>query len=493
MALFVILVRLVFHLLFTNFNVESAAANLLDGLWLVLIIMITGLVNVLVDFRKMLARWGAANSPMLQAVALSLALIPEVVETLDRIRFAVNLRAKRKGLMMVRAILVPLFAASIDRAFELTSSIAQRKHTGKLAENLVTISGGSIGYSPTQNVLGHVNLELTPGQLLLITGPTGSGKSSLLKLIHCKYPQAALVSQIPKYSFVAETVLGELTVANPDEAKLHEVTTALGLSDKLTQDPTQLSAGWQQRVAIAAALVSGSNLLLMDEPFAALDESGIKALQTTLGSLKQLGAMVVVAEHRSELLENLADRNLQVADGTVTAGSFSPISPKAPTTVSADVTVIHGENGSGKTTYLKSLVRNEVVLVPQPASDILFLGSVKEELRRADLDASVQSGTSEEVFMRFAPDVNLEQNPQELSTGQKLALALSIQLVKPVKTILLDEPTLGFDELSKQRLIDTVASLPENLKVVIATHDEHLGPALNARITRMVGGVPFAN
>ena len=492
MALFVILVRLAFHLVFTNFNLESAAANLQDGLWLVAVIMITGLINVLVDFRKLLSRWRAQDSTILQAVALSLALIPEVVETIDRIRFAVTLRAKRKGLMLVRAILVPLFAASVDRALELTTAIAQRKQTGILTENALSIRGGSIGYSPTNNVLSNVNLELASGELLLITGPTGSGKSSLLKLIHSKYPKAALVSQIPKYSLVADTVLEELKFSNADELKFLEITAALGLTSVLAKDPKKLSAGWQQRVAIGAALASGSNLLLMDEPFAALDETGTKALQTTLENLKQIGAMVVVAEHRSENMENFADQMLQVVDGTLTQGIFSPVELLSPEAVGPEVTVIHGENGSGKTTYLKSLVSSDAVLVPQPASDILFLSSVREELRRADRDASVESGTSEEVFKRFAPEVNLDKNPQELSTGQKLALALSIQLVKPAKTILLDEPTLGFDASAKQRLIETVAALPDNLKVVVATHDEHLGQALNARITTMVGGVPIA-
>jgi energy-coupling factor transport system ATP-binding protein len=484
MAMSVVLVRLALHLAFTNFQLESALQNLKDGMWLALIILAFGAVNVLVDFRKLLQR-RQSSRPIVQAVTLSLALIPELLETLERIKFAVSLRAKRKGLALVRAILSPLLAASVDRAIELTNTMATRQRAGHKRLDRVSIHNGSIGYREGEDILHDVSLELASGELLMITGATGSGKSSLLKLIQSKYPSAALVTQIPRDSFLSETVRGELNYRN-SPSKLE----TFDLVEILDRNPRTLSAGWQQRVAIAAAISAGSNLLLLDEPFSALDDQGARALQLLLAKLKQQGKLVVVAEHRSELLQGLANTELQIIDGNVVTGVFTKNQYFEVRKIRPKVTVIHGENGSGKTTHLKSLAGLGAVLVPQPASDLLFMNSVAEELKQANKDADVAPGTAEELFAKFAPAVKLGENPQDLSTGQKLALALAIQLVKQKRTMLLDEPTLGFDEDAKAMLVEIIAELPNDLEVIIATHDEHLGQALQARELRMSGGVP---
>jgi energy-coupling factor transport system ATP-binding protein len=98
------------------------------------------------------------------------------------------------------------------------------------------------------------------------------------------------------------------------------------------------------------------------------------------------------------------------------------------------------------------------------------------------LDANQPIGTAAKVFFKFGPLVDLNQNPRDLSEGQKLALTISIQLVKPCKQLLLDEPTLGFDTPSRQKLVDAVFEISKGgIEVIVATHDLEFATAIANR------------
>lgn len=143
------------------------------------------------------------------------------------------------------------------------------------------------------------------------------------------------------------------------------------------------------------------------------------------------------------------------------------------------MTVLLGANGSGKTTRLRKLAELGAVLVPQPASDLLYLNTVGEELRQADRDANGEPGKAAKVFANFGFQIDLDANPRDLSEGQKLALAISIQLVKPTGQLLLDEPTLGFDTKSRQHLADTICEIAQSgHEVIVATHDLEFANAI---------------
>lgn len=149
-------------------------------------------------------------------------------------------------------------------------------------------------------VLDGINLSINAGEFVSVIGPSGCGKSTLLKIVAglldidsgavtiggsnisqaTKEKNIGLVPQAPAllpWRTVRENVQLP-TVINPKANKertmqnADEILTSFGLGDALDKYPSQLSGGMQQRVAIARAFVFNPSILLMDEPFSALDE-----------------------------------------------------------------------------------------------------------------------------------------------------------------------------------------------------------------------------
>jgi energy-coupling factor transport system ATP-binding protein len=206
----------------------------------------------------------------------------------------------------------------------------------------------------------------------------------------------------------------------------------------------------------------------------------------TLKELKEQKITVVVAEHRIEELQETSDAFLTLDEGILTERFPERTELKGRISPTGNVLALLGSNGSGKTTKLRKLAESGGTLVPQPASDLLYLDTVAEELKQADIDANQPSGSAARLFYKFGPRVNLNQNPRDLSEGQKLALAISIQLVKPLKQLLLDEPTLGFDTPSRQQLVDTIFEIAQvGTEVIVATHDLEFATAIANRTERL--------
>lgn len=484
MALFVVLVRLGLHLIFVRFTPESVIGNLVEGLLLALWVIAFGALNLLVDFRKLLTKPRQSRLGIFKAGSLALSLIPEYLETIERVKRASTLRGDRKGLKLVRAITVPVLAASIDRALQIATTLNQRGNAGTGSIDGIRLTGGTIGYANDEPTLRDVKLSAAPGDLVLVTGTTGSGKTSFLRLIQAKYPGASYVNQVPKLGFISDTVREELG------ANL-KVAEHLGLAHLLKSDPQTLSAGWQQRLAIAAAIASGSKLLLLDEPFSTLDDSASQELQQLLGKLKTEGFVLVVTEHRSELLAPLASQKFQITKGALIPGLAPRVKLNVLAKRNPEVNVIFGPNGSGKTTYLRKVAKSGSALVPQPACDLLFMPTVREELQLSDQDGNRVAGFSEAIFRRFVPNPNIELNPTELSAGQQLTLAICIQLSKGGGELLLDEPTLGLDQAAKQELLNQLGNLPAEVRVTVATHDYEFADAVNGRLHQMNRGEPI--
>lgn len=157
--------------------------------------------------------------------------------------------------------------------------------------------------------LSHISLDVPPGQFTCIIGPSGCGKSTLLRiigglanptwgeaLIHGAPPHAAQRSREVGFVFQDPSLLPWRTVLQnvnlpleidsirktrpiPDAADLLQI---MGLSQFRDYYPHQLSGGMQQRVAIARALSFNPSLMLMDEPFGALDEITRSAMRYEL-------------------------------------------------------------------------------------------------------------------------------------------------------------------------------------------------------------------
>jgi len=134
---------------------------------------------------------------------------------------------------------------------------------------------------PPVKALDRIDLEVPPGEFVALLGPSGCGKSTLLNLI------AGFESPT---SGVLQVVFGPKVQGLPKaeyEERANEMISIVGLQDFKNHLPVQLSGGMRQRVGIARILTLGSRVLLMDEPFGALDAQTRLTMQELLLSVWQ--------------------------------------------------------------------------------------------------------------------------------------------------------------------------------------------------------------
>jgi len=186
-----------------------------------------------------------------------------------------------------------------------------------------------------KKVLDKLNLEVEEGELLVILGPSGHGKSKTLEIIaglekpdqgEVYYGASSVNSWSPlernigivfqdyalfPHLTVEDNILFGLKVRREkaDRTKLEELLEILQLKELTDRYPHQLSGGQQQRVALARALVIQPHLLLLDEPFSALDAQLRHSLRRELKSLqRQLGITTICVTHDHSEAYTLGDR-----------------------------------------------------------------------------------------------------------------------------------------------------------------------------------------
>jgi putative ABC transport system ATP-binding protein len=208
-----------------------------------------------------------------------------------------------------------------------------------------TLSADRVRYERAGRlILDDVTVAAYPNQVLAVTGPSGSGKSSLLALLAgLEQPDAGTVNRagpspgegVPAgYGLVLQGygLVSVLTAAENVEVVLQgqrvdrtevrdraeDVLDAVGLADVADHLVEQLSGGQQQRVAIARALVTGPAVLLADELTAELDHVSRQRVLERVFGLAQAGSTVVLCTHDPELAAG-CHREIQLTNGTVTA------------------------------------------------------------------------------------------------------------------------------------------------------------------------------
>ncbi|AFZ31192.1 ABC exporter ATP-binding subunit, DevA family [Gloeocapsa sp. PCC 7428] len=206
-----------------------------------------------------------------------------------------------------------------------------------------------------KQVLFDINLEIFPGEIVIMTGPSGSGKTTLLSLIGglrsaqkgnlqvlgrelCGASKNQLV-QVRRhigYIFQAHNLLKFLTAQQNVQMsiELHEnisyqevreksaaILETVGLGNRLNYYPEDLSGGQKQRVAIARALVSRPQLVLADEPTAALDsKSGRDVVELMQQLAKEQGTTILLVTHDNRIFD-VADRIVHMEDGQLAQNS----------------------------------------------------------------------------------------------------------------------------------------------------------------------------
>ncbi|NEX94509.1 ABC transporter ATP-binding protein [Caulobacter sp. 17J65-9] len=198
-------------------------------------------------------------------------------------------------------------------------------------------------------VLKGCDLDVRPGEVVGLIGPSGSGKSSLLHAAGLlEHPDEGVITidgqncsdlserqrtrlrlagigfvyqfhhLLPEFTAVENVGLPLRIAGRPraeSEARGRELLVTLGLSERLEHQPSQMSGGEQQRVAIARALANRPRLLLADEPTGNLDPNNSRAVFQALHDLvRQQGVAALVATHNMELAGYM-DRVFALKDG----------------------------------------------------------------------------------------------------------------------------------------------------------------------------------
>jgi len=198
--------------------------------------------------------------------------------------------------------------------------------------------------------LRGVSLKVYPGEFVAIMGPSGSGKSSFMNLIGClDHPTSGdyFLAGMPvsrlrpddladirnrRIGFVFQSfnlLVRDTALTNvmlpmiyagfsgkEQERRARRALQLVGLGDRLSHLPTQLSGGEQQRVAIARALVNSPSLLLADEPTGNLDSRTSLEIMAALQSLNARGITIIIVTHNPEVAA-YARRQVVMRDGRV--------------------------------------------------------------------------------------------------------------------------------------------------------------------------------
>ncbi|WP_426011888.1 ABC transporter ATP-binding protein [Caulobacter sp. DWR2-3-1b2] len=206
------------------------------------------------------------------------------------------------------------------------------------------------------SVLRGVDLDVYPGEVVGLIGPSGSGKSSLLHAAGLlERPDAGLIALdgrdcsklserqrtqvrlttvgfiyqfhhlLPEFSAMDNVAMPAM-IAGRSKAEARssatEMLTQLGLAQRLDHQPGQLSGGEQQRVAIARALANSPKLLLADEPTGNLDPANSAAVfQALYEQARQRGVAALIATHNMELARYM-DRVFALKDGHLVPQTF---------------------------------------------------------------------------------------------------------------------------------------------------------------------------
>jgi energy-coupling factor transporter ATP-binding protein EcfA2 len=232
---------------------------------------------------------------------------------------------------------------------------------------MIELRGLGFGYDDDL-VLRDIDLAIDEGELVLVSGRTGVGKSTLLGVVTGLVPRfsggtlsgdvlvdgrsvvhqpprerahlVGYVGQDPAAGFVTDSVEEELAYgmeqlglpADTMRRRVEETLDLLGIAELRSRDLRTLSGGEQQRAAIGSVLTMHPRVLVLDEPTSALDPTAAEEVLATLTRLvHDLGVSVLMAEHRLERVVPFADRMvLLTGDGTIRAGRPADLLGESP-------------------------------------------------------------------------------------------------------------------------------------------------------------------
>lgn len=188
------------------------------------------------------------------------------------------------------------------------------------------------------NILNNVSLSVQESEVIAIVGPSGGGKSTLLRVINGldSFSEGSIESAIrPKdigmifqhFNLFPHMTLKQNLLYAP--LKVHKMPRSIvknkamqllndfGLHSYANSMPTRLSGGQKQRAAIARALCTDPKLLLLDEPTSALDPENVKEVLNIIKSLAKAGMAMLIVTHEIKFAQSIADRMIFMDHGKI--------------------------------------------------------------------------------------------------------------------------------------------------------------------------------
>lgn len=404
-----------------------------------------------------------------------------------------------------------------------------------LGTTTITSSSLTIGYEIERPVLQNLNLSVEEGELILITGQNGSGKTTLLRTLARRHSpfslgvergnikiregsQVSLIAQRPNSQLFTHSVKEEIATPysfmgmdrQERKERVNITLERFKIKNLKERDPETLSSGQKQMVNCACVGQMNSSILLLDEPFAVLDEQNSTLLRSMIRKLKENGCSIIVVDHsptletleltnRIYLLENgklrEIDAEVLINDFTVTnipedLGSKTKIKSKMKIVVGREYSfgifetdkdfhtaVIEGPNGSGKTTCLLTLLGTlppiegkiphefklkKKLFVPQDPISFFRKLTIKDEANYRGINLK----NIEELKDWF------ERPVYSFSEGEKKWISLVLAFNSDAEILLLDEPTFALDRFYSDRFYSLLSK--NNKVVILATHDSRL-------------------
>jgi energy-coupling factor transport system ATP-binding protein len=349
----------------------------------------------------------------------------------------------------------------------------------------------------TTTVIEDLSFEISEGEMVLVMGHTGSGKSSLLRLVNGLVPHhtggilageiivdgrstrtskpgelagiVGIVGQNPIATFVTDTVEEELAFGlealnfphDVMRKRVEEALDQVGLASLRNRNISTLSGGEQQRVAIAAALVMHPKVLVLDEPTSALDPVASEEILAILHRLvHDLSVTVILAEHRLERVIGYVDRILLIeGDGSSAIGTPSEI--------------------LGKSDLVPPIVRlTRALHLDEVGTSTREVRRITEELRN-ELPDSIRPehtfGTvrvcAQKISVHYGPQEALKEVSLELRAGEITAL-------------------MGRNGAGKSSLIKTLVGLIEPSSGSIAIDGFNLKDLKQSERSHRIGYIP---
>lgn len=225
-----------------------------------------------------------------------------------------------------------------------------------MTQPIIRIKGLKKSYGDLE-VLRSVDLEIMPGEVIVVIGPSGSGKSTLLRTVnHLEVPTGGTIflkdtlindtslkgraferhlchirtnlgmvfqhfHLFPHLSILQNIIEGPTQVLQRDKeesiAQAIELLSSVGLADKKDVYPDLLSGGQKQRVAIVRALAMNPDVMLFDEPTSALDPELVGEVLSVMEALATKGMTMVVVTHEMDFARKVADRVIFMDGGYI--------------------------------------------------------------------------------------------------------------------------------------------------------------------------------